>query len=116
MAAPARQLELYDPPSSAFREPLHGFRRIARVVKPLCAACHAKPARYGFRDAEGVPAASTLCFECFHMEITRRQEIAARLARMRRVRQGDLPLDEVGQAHLRRRRAQIAARRALGIR
>jgi hypothetical protein len=51
------------------------------------------------------------------MEIVRRQAIAARLARSWNARQGELPLratfDEID---LRRRRAQIAARRAFEIR
>jgi hypothetical protein len=111
MAAHARQLELYDRPFVTLREPV--LRRLAVLVKPLCAACHAKQARYGFRGEEGLDPPCTLCFECFHAEINRRQEIAARRARRRYAEQWELPLDACRQADLRRRRAQIAARRAL---
>lgn len=117
MAAHARQLELYDSPAAIPREHRSAFRRVARLVRPRCAVCHARPARYGFRDEEGISPPSTLCFECFHMEIMRRQEIDARLARIREARQAELPLDDARhRADVRRRRAQIAARRALGIR
>ncbi len=51
------------------------------------------------------------------MEIVRRQTIAARLARSWNAEQVELPLsDTLYQMDVRRRRAQIAARRALGIR
>jgi hypothetical protein len=117
MAAHARQLELYNRPLPAPREQRSGLRRIVRLVAPLCAECHAKQARYGFRDEEGLSPPRTLCFECFHREIMRRQEIAARLARCRNAAETELPLDDVRhQADVRRRHAQIAARRALGIR
>jgi hypothetical protein len=117
MTSPARQLELYDPPAPAPLEQRRpGLRRL-RLVVPVCAGCHAKPARYGFRDEEGVSLSRTLCFECFHTEIMRRLDIARRLARARAARQVELPLDDVRhRADVRRRRAQIAARRALGIR
>ena len=116
MSAHARQLELYEPPSVTRRVERPGFRRAVRLVRPLCAVCHAKPARYGFRDEEGLSPASTLCFDCFHTEIMRRQELAARLARMRAAEQAELPLDEAGRAAVRRRRAPSAARRARGMR
>lgn len=84
---------------------------------PLCAGCRAKEARYGFR-AEDDPMADrprTLCFECFRVEISRRQAIAARLARGWNAEQVALPLeDTLRELTRRRRRAQIAARRALG--
>lgn len=115
MASPARQLELYDPPSPASPVQPPRLRRM-RLVAPLCAGCHAKPARYGFRDEEGLSPSRTLCFDCFHTEIMRRLNIAARLARARAAWQAELPLDDAQQADVRRRRAQIAARRALGIR
>jgi hypothetical protein len=78
----------------------------------LCAACAAREARYGFR-AEGddpqVARPRTLCFECFRVEIARRQE-AAQTVQVR------LPLeDTLDTLSLRRRRAQIAARRALAV-
>jgi hypothetical protein len=114
MAALARQLELYDRPLVIPREPV--FRRVARLVRPLCAVCRAKPARYGFRNEEELDPPRTLCFDCFHAEVMRRQEIAARLNRSRHTEQPELPLDACRKTDLRRRRAQIAARRALGIR
>lgn len=88
-------------------------------VPRLCAWCHSKEARYGFRDREAGEARfdrpRALCFECFRAEIGRRQALAARLARGWNAEQTPLPLDETLQElHRRRRRAQIAARRALG--
>ena len=78
----------------------------------LCAACAAREARYGFRgegDDPHVGRPRTLCFECFRVEIARRQE-AAQTVQVR------LPLEETLDAlSLRRRRAQIAARRALAV-
>jgi len=82
----------------------------------MCAGCRAREARYGFRD-EAEPQADrprTLCFDCFRMEINRRQAVAARLARGWNARQVSLPLEETLNALAkRRRRAQIAARHAL---
>ena len=92
--------------------------RVARRApqEPLCAGCRAREARYGFRD-EAEPLAQrprTLCFDCFRMEINRRQDVAARLARGWDAQQVRLPLDEtLDELTRRRRRAQIAARRAL---
>ena len=92
----------------------------------MCAACQAKEARYGFREeprpqgigAHGSPVAHrprTLCFECFRAEIGRRQLVAARMARGWTGTQTDLPLaDTLDRLDRRRRRAQIAARHALG--
>jgi hypothetical protein len=89
----------------------------------LCAGCRAKEARYGFQQAEGADLAggrgagrpNTLCFECFRMEIDRRQRVAAQLARGWNAEQASLPLAEtLKEVDLRRRRAQIAARHALG--
>jgi hypothetical protein len=78
----------------------------------LCAACQAHEARYGFRgdgDDPQVERPRTLCFECFRVEIARRQE-AAQAVQVR------LPLEETLEAlSRRRRRAQIAARRALAV-
>jgi hypothetical protein len=57
----------------------------------------------------------TLCFECFRVEIARRQAVAARLARGWNATQVRLPLEEtLRDLTRRRRRAQIAARHALG--
>jgi hypothetical protein len=109
------QLDLYGrvgplPDGKPLRDP--GRRR----VTPLCAACRAKEARYGFRDEELPEPSRTLCFACFHLEIVRRQTHADALARARNAAQLELPMSEkLRQIDLRRRRAQIAARRALGL-
>jgi hypothetical protein len=90
--------------------------RPARRVKPLCAGCRAKEARYGFRDEELPEPSRTLCFDCFRLEIVRRHERAEQLACARSATQLELPLSEtLDQIDRRRRRAQIAARHALGI-
>ena len=85
-------------------------------ARNLCAGCRAREARYGFRD-EADPLADrpqTLCFDCFRMEIARRQAVAAQLARGWNASQVRLPLDDtLKELSLRRRRAQIAARHAL---
>jgi len=86
----------------------------------LCAGCRDKEARYGFRDDEDddptVERPRTLCFSCFRVELTRRQAVKARLARGWNARQAPLPLEEtLKELTRRRRRAQIAARHALGI-
>ena len=85
---------------------------------PLCAGCRAKEARYGFKD-DVDPVAErprTLCFECFRVELSRRQAVAARLARGWNAEQVRLPLEERLRAlDTRRSRAQIAARHALGL-
>ena len=99
------------------------YGRMARTTRPvspqhttMCAGCRAREARYGFRD-EAEPLADrprTLCFDCFRMEINRRQAVAARLARGWNAQQVNLPLEETLNALTkRRRRAQIAARHAL---
>jgi hypothetical protein len=85
---------------------------------PLCAGCRAREARYGFRDEQDPVAERprTLCFDCFRVEISRRQAVAARLARGWNAKQVRLPLDEtLRDLTRRRRRAQIAARHALGV-
>ena len=97
-----------------------GGTRARRVLPPrptanLCAGCRAKEARYGFRDHEGVERPRTLCFECFRMEIDRRQRVATQLARGWNAEQVRLPLaDTLQELTVRRRRAQIAARHAIG--
>ena len=108
------QLALYERPvgrrTGGSRQPGHDPRP--------CAGCREKEARYGFReDADPVAARPrTLCFECFRVEIGRRQAGAAQLARGWNAQQVRLPLEEKLEAlSLRRRRAQIAARHALGI-
>ena len=86
---------------------------------PLCVGCRAREARYGFRP-EGVEAATfdrprTLCFDCFRVELTRRQLVRERMARGWNAQQVGLPLeDRLRALDKRRRRAQIAARHALG--
>jgi hypothetical protein len=96
-----------------------GTAALNRVATPLCAACRAKEARYGFRDEDdepGIARPRTLCFECFRVEISRRQAIAARLARGWNATQVGLPLSEtLERLDKRRRRAQIAARHALQL-
>lgn len=104
----AAQLALYEP--QAPRSTAAPARSPAQP--PLCAACRAREARYGFHSAADDPQVGrprTLCFECFRLEIGRRQEAA-------RTVQARLPLDQTLAALTRRRRrAQIAARRALGL-
>ena len=96
----------------------------------LCAACREREARYGFKDTADDPNVDrpkTLCFDCFRMELDRRRAAAEQRARGWDATQADLPLsrrsarakaelagrlDETGR---RRRRAQIAARHALGL-
>jgi hypothetical protein len=88
----------------------------ARPVTRVCAGCRAKEARYGFRDERHVERPRTLCFECFRMELTRRQAIAARRSQGWDAEQTSLPLSDVLEsADRRRRQAQIAARHALGL-
>jgi hypothetical protein len=95
-----------------------GVRR-APEKTTLCTGCREKEARYGFRSDDDDPGAArprTLCFSCFRMEIARRQAVAARLARGWNGEQTSLPLEEtLRQLTRRRRRAQIAARHALGV-
>lgn len=91
-----------------------GVARVGRLRSDpaLCHACHAREARYGFRAEHDDPQLDrprTLCFECFRLELGRRQEAA-------RAIQVQLPLEQrLDAIHKRRRRAQIAARRALGL-
>ena len=87
----------------------------------MCAACRAHEARYGFRDRHDddplIGRPNTLCFDCFRMEIDRRQAAAAQLARGWNATQARLPLaGRLDALSRRRRRAQIAARHALDVR
>ena len=85
---------------------------------PLCAGCREKEARYGFQDDEdpSMERPRTLCFACFRVELGRRQAVQARLARGWNAQQVSLPLEEtLKELTRRRRRAQIAARHALGL-
>lgn len=84
----------------------------------LCAGCRNNEARYGFRDAvdPSLDRPRTLCFECFRVELARREAVKARLARGWNAEQVSLPLEEtLKELTHRRRRAQIAARHALEI-
>ena len=94
----------------------HTGRQPSSRQTPLCAWCREKEARYGFRDGEDpLERPRTLCFECFRIEVGRRQAVAARLARGWNAEQVGLPLEETLKGlSRRRRRAQIAARHALG--
>lgn len=112
----ATQLGLYERPATTTPHPAH------RHSGPrMCAACRAHEARYGFRDHENddplVGRSKTLCFECFRIEVDRRQAVAAQRLRGWNATQVDLPLaSKLDALRLRRRRAQIAARHALGER
>jgi hypothetical protein len=91
--------------------------RRAATEPPLCAGCRSREARYGFRldpDVDPLDRPRTLCFECFRMELARRQAAAVQLARGWNAEQESLPLEDTLKAlNRRRRRAQIAARHAL---
>ncbi len=112
----AAQLALYEPDRRVTRKPSQTpeLRRPSdrRSGTILCQSCHGREARYGFRtqhDDPQVDRPRTLCFECFRLEVSRRQEAA-------RAVQVQLPLQQrLDAIHRRRRRAQIAARRALGL-
>ena len=108
------QLPLYG--RSVAKSHLRVANRPAARQAPLCAGCRTREARYGFRDGDDPSAVRprTLCFDCFRMEVTWRQDVAARLARGWNARQAHLPLEATLTALARRRRrAQIAARHAL---
>jgi hypothetical protein len=94
--------------------PTHGV-----PTAPVCAGCRDKEARYGFREHDDEPGTErprTLCFSCFRMEIARRQAVAAHLSRGWNAEQASLPLEAtLEKLTRRRRRAQIAARHALGL-
>ena len=112
------QLTLNDRWVAALRRRADGAVHSSRV--PLCAGCREKEARYGFRDNEEddptIERPRTLCFSCFRVELTRREAVKARAARGWNAQQVSLPLEEtLKQLTHRRRRAQIAARHALGI-
>jgi hypothetical protein len=112
-----QQLALHERWVAALRRRAEGAVQSSRVV--LCAGCREREARYGFRDNEEDPTIErprTLCFSCFRAELTRRQAVKARLARGWNAEQVSLPLDEtLKKLTHRRRRAQIAARHALGL-
>lgn len=111
-----QQLALYQGLPAAAPTPV--ARYSSRTAVRLCAGCRGSEARYGFREVTAddptLDRPRTLCFECFRVELDRRQAIAARLARGWIGTQVSLPLsDTLNQLNLRRRRAQIAARHAL---
>jgi len=111
-----QQLALHDGWTAALRRSSSG----GAAGRPLlCAGCREQEARYGFRDEEDDPTTErprTLCFSCFRVELSRRQAVKARLARGWNAQQVALPLEETLKVLTqRRRRAQIAARHALGI-
>ena len=113
-----QQLALHDGWTAAFRE--RASTAVSSSRGPLCAGCRDKEARYGFRNEEDedptVERPRTLCFSCFRVELTRRQAVKDRLARGWNGQQVSLPLEEtLKELTHRRRRAQIAARHALGI-
>ena len=127
------QLALYDDTlQPERREAVHPRRQEIRTLRGrrqedstarMCAACRAHEARYGFGDAADpqIERPRTLCFECFRMEIERRQTAATQLARGWNAKQEDLPLATATSAakydelRKRRGRAQIAARKALAL-
>ena len=85
----------------------NGRGRPRRRSRPCVPDAAAKEAQYGFRDQDTLEAPRTLCFECFRLAMAHRRE---------HVEQLDLPFPaRLREADLRRRRAQIAARRALGL-
>jgi hypothetical protein len=106
-------------PSSRRSKETSGETSAETPWETLCAGCREKEARYGFRHDDEDPALDrprTLCFSCFRAELTRRQAVKARLARGWNGQQVSLPLEEtLTQLTKRRRRAQIAARHALGL-
>lgn len=111
-----QQLALYEPTVPVAPAPMPRARA-SRPVSRVCAGCREKEARYGFRDARRLENGRTHCFECFRMELDRRHSVAERLARSWDASQAPLPLAQVLEdATRRRRRAQIAARHALGLR
>ena len=110
------QLALYDLEERRIHRRESDRRETQPSPKPgvvLCASCRSKEARYGFRPDRDDPLIErprTLCFECFRLELGRRQDAA-------RAIQARLPLEQkLETLGHRRRLAQIAARRALGIR
>ena len=114
MAQAQRQLGLYEDAAPAAAP----SQRLPKAHRRLCAGCRAKEARYGFRpDGDDDPTLDrprALCFECFRVEITRRQLVRERMSRGWNAQQVGLPLQETLRTlDRRRRRAQIAARHAL---
>jgi hypothetical protein len=114
----ARQLSLFNE-TDVVRRPNRFVskdrRRRVRPATVLCRACRANEARYGFRDPDLVERPSTLCFECFRLELERRQRAAPQDTRGPNAgREGSSLAPTLEELSRRRRQAQIAARRALG--
>ena len=114
-----QQLALYD--GSMPRVVARSRRGRATEETRMCAACRAREARYGFRDEDDenplVDRPHTLCFDCFRMEVDRRQAVARQRAHGWNATQARLPLEgTLDELSRRRRRAQIAARHALDLR
>ena len=78
----ARQLSLFKDTNGSCRSTLPGSRDLFRLatlpVRALCTGCRAKEARYGFRDADLLEAPSTLCFECYWLQLEQRQRTASK--------------------------------------
>ena len=73
------QLALYEHQAPSSTAPASRRVRERAERRPLCASCRAREARYGFRTQADDPLVErprTLCFECFRVEMTRRQESA----------------------------------------
>ena len=101
-------LSVIEKPNSRARqsEPPGSVNAI-RATRPrssnvLCAGCRQKEARYGFGRYGEPDRPSTLCYPCFRIELEKRQAVPPHTTR-----------DAIWS--LRRRRAQIAARKALGL-
>ena len=118
------QLALYEESTPVTRPAERRRDTRPSTAAPLCAACRAREARYGFRDEYDdpqTPRPRTLCFECFRVEISRRQAVAARMARGWNATQVTLPLGKtplqktLETLDRRRRKAQSAARHALAL-
>lgn len=83
-------------------------------ARPICARCEENEARYGFRDGGRFDRPRSYCFDCFRLELERRRTLSL-------VRPGESPdqpaslTEKLADTERRRRRAQIAARRALGV-
>ena len=110
------QLALYELQERRVSGPRSDRRELRQNPTPsavLCASCQSKEARYGFQPDRNDPLIErprTLCFECFRLELGRRQDAARDV-------QAVLPLGQTLETlgH-RRRQAQIAARHALELR
>ncbi len=81
--------------------------------KHLCTSCQERQARFRYRGVVKADRAHTLCFECYRAELNRQR--TPRTLVVPPVAQQVLPLAECQRLlDLSRRRAQIAARHAIG--